>query len=76
MRIHTSNHYLWEPRVLVIFQVGSENTIHSLDPRMGEQTKSMTTFLYFSYQDILQRGSNCFLRRGLSNASKHYKGSV
>ena len=45
--------FLWEPSILVIFQVGSANTIHSLDPRMGrwevKLTKFMATFFYIFY---------------------------
>ena len=41
----------------------------------GQTEKVCDIFVYFifSHQNTFQRGSNCFLRRGKSNASKHYK---
>ena len=53
--------FLWEPRVLGFFQVGSGNIIPYYAGGVN-LTKSMTTF--FSHQDILQRGSNYFSRKG------------
>ena len=69
-----------EPRVLVIFQVGSETTIPSGfvygQVRGYTLTKSITIFFYiFSHQDILLRGPIAS-REGVVNALKHYKGSV
>ena len=39
--------FLWEPREIVIFQVGSGNTIPSLDARMGRWGQTDTIYDYF-----------------------------
>ena len=54
----------------MVFQMGSENDVPSLNPHTGswggDQTDKISDnfFYIFSHQLILQRGSYCFSRRG------------